>query len=335
MQRILSQQNRLSCILTPIKGKSRPGPKASPLGNHNQRRSLSRFAKELERYCVAASANGKAPLPLSTPSVSESPTTLNTVNEFLPYHTQFQAAGLAVTSREQMPRIPETAYPQLKGTRIGGMRGQIDGSNVTPSEQQSATEEPTGPTVSDKGQKEPPKPRPAAQPSSYSSRTVAKSLLPWFRKKEVQPAASTHGERKFSKDHIHPSQATPAEPYMTPTDRLALIDDYFDTPKSSQPQDEQPATRDSSLSSHISNDKPLPKQPSMQRRPVPARSERRHMGNTAEWPTAGVLIHDNTPPPPSRDEMEAVVDDHQSAPEDDVSAVHSWETEEEDLPDEP
>lgn len=341
MHRILTQQDRLSGILTPTKVNSQPSPKASPSGSHIQRRSLSRFTKELERYCVAASASGKAPLALSTPTVSESPTTLDTVTEFLPYHKQFKAAGLAVTSREQMPRIPESAYPQLGNPRIGPVRGQIDGSTVTPSEHQSATDEPPGPSNPDQGQGGPPKPQPAAQASSYGSRTVAKSLLPWFRKKDAPTASGVHGERKFSKDHIHPSQATPAEPYMTPTDKLALIDEYFETPQPSQLQDEQPASRVALLSSLVSSSKsssvhkPLPKQPPAQRRPVPPRSERRHMENTAEWPTTGVLIHVNTPAAPSHDETAAVFDDREATSEDDISSVHSWETEEDDLPDEP
>ncbi|ROW11324.1 hypothetical protein VMCG_00881 [Cytospora schulzeri] len=111
LARTLSQQNRLSYLATPPEMKCRPKPASPPSRAPSQRRSLTRFTKELERYCMAVSANGKAPLPLCTPTVSDSPTTLDTVTELLPYHRQFKAAGLAVTSREQMPRIPDSPPP--------------------------------------------------------------------------------------------------------------------------------------------------------------------------------------------------------------------------------
>lgn len=341
LDRTLSQQNRLSCIVTPTKAQSRPNPSSlSPASR--QRRNLSRFTKELERYCVAASTNGRVPLPPSTPTVSESPTTLDTVTEFMPYHKQFKAAGLAVTSREQMPRILESAHPQVPAKHAGRMRGinvtrvQVDGSTVTPSEQGTITQDPEAPAVPDKqdasSAKSAPKPQtPRPQPQS---KPTTRSLLPWFLKKTPSAASNAHGDRKFSKDHIHPSEATPAEPLMSPA---GLLDSYFDAPTATEPQEEQPVEVDTSLSSRVSStatDKPLPKQPSPKRRPVPPRSERRHMDNTANWPTAGVLIHDDTPPPLNQDDSEVSSDD-EPPPAKDSDSVHSWTTIEDELPDEP
>lgn len=346
-QRTMSQQNRLSRIVTPTKAKSRPLP-TSPRsgGNPSQRRSLSRFTKELERYCVAASANGTVPLPLSTPTVSGSPTTLDTVTELLPYHKQFKAAGLAVTSREQMPGIPESAHSQMPRTRAERVRKantavvQVDGSTVTPSEQETITQETAAPAVTNEEDGEPSNSQSAAKGPTSEARSVTKSLLPWFRKREPAAASRTHSDRKFSKDHIHPSLATPAGPLLTPSGRLELIDSYFDTPKTSKRQDEQPTTHKTLLSSPVSSnkssqfDKPLPKQPPMKRRPIPLRSERRHMENTAEWPTAGVLIHDNSPRQ-NEDKIAGVFDDDQTDPANDSNSIHSWTTVEDGVPDKP
>lgn len=339
LQRTLTQQNRLSHITTPTKTKSRPSPAPPSSATSSQRRSLSRFTKELERYCVAASANGTAPLPPSTPTVSESPTTLDTVTEFLPYHKQFKAAGLAVTSREQMPRISESVHSQLPGLRSGETTGagaasaQVDGSTVTPSEQASTPREPTAPAVPDKDGDILSSTRGQTKILSSDAAPATKSLVPWLRTKATAPPSRTHSERKFSKGHIHPSLATPAEPYLTPSDRLRLIDSYFDTSASRKPQDEQLATRHPPMSSSARKesstiDKPLPKQPPTKRRPVPPRSERRHMENTAEWPTAGVLIHESPPLPLSRDEVMPSLDDQPPAPAKASSSVHSWTTEE-------
>lgn len=378
LERTLSQQKRLSCIVTPTKAQSRPNPD-SPSSASRQRRNLSRFTKELERYCVAASTNGRVPLPPSTPTVSESPTTLDTVTEFMPYHKQFRAAGLAVTSREQMPRIPESAHPQVPAKHAGRTRGinvtrvqQVDGSTVTPSGQEISTRDPEAPVVPDKEDAHracygpdiprpqpqptvdaheacygPDTPRPQPQPTvdahetcyapetpqpkpqpkidaheacygperplaDQAPKSTTKSLLPWFLRKNSNVASKGHSDRKVSKDHMHPSGATPAE-------------------------DEQPAEGGASLSSRVSStatDKPLPSHPSLKRRPVPPRCERRHMDNTAHWPTAGVLIHDDTPPAPNHDDS-ADSSDNEPPPAKDSRSVHSWTTIEDELPDEP
>lgn len=309
VERTLLQQNRLSCLHTPPRMKSRSSPASPSSQTPSQRRSLTRFTKELERYCMAVSANGKAPLPLYTPTVSESPTTLNTITELLPYHRQFNAAGLAVTSREQMPRIPETIYHQSPAevTRIGRYtpmaRVQIDGSTVTPSEQESVAEDAAAPAVSRKGGGSYTTPA-EPQASAKQARPVNKTLLDWLENKDAAAASRTHSGRKFSVDHLHPSQPMVAQPILTPSDKLGIIDSYFNSPTPNKPRDEQPETRKTSSSSSALSikkgslvDKPLPKQPPIEQHQIPERSGRRHMENTSQWPTARVLIHDNSPPP--------------------------------------
>lgn len=332
LERSLSQQNRLSCLITPPNMKSRPNPASPPSRAPSQQRSLTRFTKELERYCMAVSANGKAPLPLSTPTVSGSPTTLDTVTELLPYHRQFKAAGLAVTSREQMPGIPESPFQQLpvmenmRGKNPPVARLQFDGNTVTPSEDESIAGNAAGPSVPRKDGG-PPTAATGRQASNRQAKPINKSLLPWMRNKDTAAAHKAHSGRRISIDHLHPSQAMAAQPFLTPSDKLGIIDSYFDSPSPSKTLGKQPETPKISISppssSNVSSllDKPLPKkpltehppteflpnkptkcppidrphQPQLERRPVPQRSGRRHMENTSQWPTARVLIHDNSP----------------------------------------
>ncbi|KAF3762552.1 hypothetical protein M406DRAFT_332932 [Cryphonectria parasitica EP155] len=201
---------------------------------------------------------------------------MDTLIDLLPYHKQFKAAGLAVTS-------------------------QSGPSNL----------------------------RPKPQASFSDSGPVIGSLLPSFRKEPRQPSSRTHSDRKFSKGHIHPSLPTPAEPFLTLEDKLGRLDSYFDAPKSKTPQ-EQPDLQKTPLplpacsARSTLTDKPLPRKPPIERRPIPARSGRRHMENTADWPTAGVLIHDHYPCPPCRDELSILSGDRQAAKAKATVSVQSW-----------
>ncbi|ESZ99273.1 hypothetical protein SBOR_0314 [Sclerotinia borealis F-4128] len=67
----------------------------------SQRRALKRFTRELELYLqIVKQAPKQSPIS-SVPSISFSTQTIQTLHEFKPYHAEFQAAGLAVTSAEQ------------------------------------------------------------------------------------------------------------------------------------------------------------------------------------------------------------------------------------------
>jgi hypothetical protein len=70
--------------------------------------ALKHFGRELERHLIAQEAVRKACLHPSSPSSST--LSANTVVEFIPYMTEFQAAGLAVTSTEQ--RRPAIRQPR-------------------------------------------------------------------------------------------------------------------------------------------------------------------------------------------------------------------------------
>lgn len=308
LSRGLSQQDRLSCLMMPTKSKPHPEPAQQPVQTQDQSKSLTRFTKQLERYSTAVHLNGNPGLPQCTPTVSDSPTTLDTVTELLPYHRQFKAAGLAVTSHEQMPRIPESTYQRrpavdVRPERYAPLaRVQIDGSTVTPSEQESVPEHPAAPYIPE-SEADPSDSQTRQQVSNNRATPVNKALLPWFRKKDAPVASKAHSNRKFSADHIHPSQAMAAEPYLTPSDKLGIIDAYFNSLSPAVSRDKQPESNNTSLSSSSPRrasplaDRPLPKDPPIERQPVPRRSLRRHMEDTSQWPTAGVLIHNKSPSP--------------------------------------
>ncbi|KAF7905646.1 uncharacterized protein EAF01_006167 [Botrytis porri] len=67
----------------------------------SQRRALKRFTRDLELYLQIAKQVPKQTPISSGPSTSFSTQTIQTIQEFKPYHAEFQAAGLAVTSSEQ------------------------------------------------------------------------------------------------------------------------------------------------------------------------------------------------------------------------------------------
>ncbi|TGO56413.1 hypothetical protein BCON_0078g00300 [Botryotinia convoluta] len=67
----------------------------------SQRRALKRFTRDLELYLQIAKQVPKQTPISSAPSNSFSTQTIQTIQEFKPYHAEFQAAGLAVTSLEQ------------------------------------------------------------------------------------------------------------------------------------------------------------------------------------------------------------------------------------------
>lgn len=318
LSRGLSQQDCLSCLTSPTKSKPLPDPAPESPQARDQSRTLARFTKQLEKYSAAVNSHGKPELPRSTPTVSDSPTTLDTVTELLPYHRQFKAAGLAVTSREQMPRIPESTHQRRLAANNRNARHapiapvQVDGSTVTPSEQESVPEESTAPHVH-KGEADTSGLQAQQEASNRTATPVSKNLLPWFRKKDLPTAVASHSNRKISIDHIHPSRATAAEPYLTPSDKLGIIDAYFNSPSPSTSQNKQPESHNTSLSSSSphrassSVDKTPQKEPPIERQPVPRRSLRRHMEDTSQWPTAGVLIHNNSPSPEDHEDGSAYI----------------------------
>jgi hypothetical protein len=65
----------------------------------SQREALNRFTQELQRYAKQSGAKGKLPIP--TPTPPRSSTSLHTIAALLPFRSEFKAAGLAITSKDQ------------------------------------------------------------------------------------------------------------------------------------------------------------------------------------------------------------------------------------------
>lgn len=74
----------------------------------SQRRALRRFTREIELYLQAARTLPKQSL---VPSLTSTTISANTILEFKPYQSEFQSAGLAVTSGEQRGAIPLQEFP--------------------------------------------------------------------------------------------------------------------------------------------------------------------------------------------------------------------------------
>ncbi|KUJ22830.1 uncharacterized protein LY89DRAFT_311482 [Mollisia scopiformis] len=73
----------------------------------SQRRALRRFTREIELYLQAARTLPKQSL---VPSITATSISANTVLELKPYQSQFQSAGLAVTSEEQRRASPPREF---------------------------------------------------------------------------------------------------------------------------------------------------------------------------------------------------------------------------------
>ncbi|PNP80327.1 hypothetical protein FNYG_06403 [Fusarium nygamai] len=107
---IAQQLQMLSIKNTSVDGRSgtqRPLSRTSDgLENESrtpsQREALNRFTQELQRYAEQSDAKGK--LPIHTPTPPRSCTSLHTIAALLPFRSEFKAAGLAITSKDQKKR---------------------------------------------------------------------------------------------------------------------------------------------------------------------------------------------------------------------------------------
>ncbi|RGP75018.1 hypothetical protein FLONG3_5886 [Fusarium longipes] len=69
----------------------------------SQREALDLFTHELQQYVEQTGAKGK--LPVMTPTAPRSSASLQTIAALLPFRSEFKAAGLAVTSKDQANQI--------------------------------------------------------------------------------------------------------------------------------------------------------------------------------------------------------------------------------------
>ncbi|KAK5658743.1 hypothetical protein OQA88_1552 [Cercophora sp. LCS_1] len=149
VRRSLSQQNRLSALVpsdppaTSAKVAQAEaqrliltaGPTSDALAlrcaanlmsrSSSQQITLDSFARELEEFAIVTGAVRKHTV--STPSAPENHASIHTVQELLPYHQQFQEAGLAVTSTDQRVPLKKEKSLGSHGRRSQDERLRLDG----------------------------------------------------------------------------------------------------------------------------------------------------------------------------------------------------------------
>ncbi|PCD22729.1 hypothetical protein FGRA07_04099 [Fusarium graminearum] len=100
----------------------------------SQREALDHFTQELQQYAEQSGAKGK--LPVLTPTPPRSGASLRTIAALLPFRSEFKAAGLAITSKDQAnhPFYPgslkhrATTTPNLKSPSKQPHLVQVDGA---------------------------------------------------------------------------------------------------------------------------------------------------------------------------------------------------------------
>lgn len=137
VSRNVLQQFQLLSMGNPGKGISdrRAEQSAAPGDDQNQSRTasqkdaLDRFTKDLSKHAEKAKGRQKPPTP--TPGTSKSGGTLNTVSALVPFRSEFEVAGLAVTSKDQAKRIPSyitkavAARPKKTAAHQGNQNAQV------------------------------------------------------------------------------------------------------------------------------------------------------------------------------------------------------------------
>jgi hypothetical protein len=111
----------------------------------SQREALDRFTQELQQYAEQSGAKGK--LPVLTPTPPRSGASLRTIAALLPFRSEFKAAGLAITSKDQANhhfypgslKYRATTTPNLKSLSKQPHLVQVDSATRCPS---SSTEIP-------------------------------------------------------------------------------------------------------------------------------------------------------------------------------------------------
>ncbi|KAI1495731.1 hypothetical protein F5X99DRAFT_414825 [Biscogniauxia marginata] len=208
INRALMQQRRLSSFIVADdlgemprrKSRVRSRTPAIPSRTSSERRALSHFTRELEKYANVAGVARKAPV--ITPTESESKVSYHTVKPLLPYRDEFEAAGLAVTSAEQRHQSPAKTNVRIP-LRKSGLHAnpntsrkqgvELDGQYDLGREKRSRSESSSTSSASvvqftpPDGFKthlmEPLPPPPKAKWSTKSKACEKRRLFPWLKRK--------------------------------------------------------------------------------------------------------------------------------------------------------
>ncbi|KAK3941491.1 hypothetical protein QBC46DRAFT_99821 [Diplogelasinospora grovesii] len=185
-----AEQGHLGSSLSQIQddGWVCPGEVECPSRTSSERRALNKFTRELEKFALATEASGKPPI--STPTATTPPVSLNTVQELLPYREQFQQAGLAVTSADQRsPKKEEKLLPiRPRDSSSGDDRLRFDGvAGTSPVHSSSSKDSSSGTTI----HVHKPGPVSAVVADEVSRKKQTQQprsrVFPWFQKQEMQP----------------------------------------------------------------------------------------------------------------------------------------------------
>jgi hypothetical protein len=283
LRRSLYQQHRLSTLAPPERRGNILGPERLPASSpdpvemndggmlqddvhvpsrsSSQRRALHKFEKELEKFAKISAPRGRKVI--ATPTVSETPLSLDTIQEFMPYRSQFQAAGLAVTSADQRsPRKHgKAAIQKIDVGRGKPLRLHLDGGNEHTPSSQSPTST-TGDTAIYFHDPEVMVSTPTEVARGKSRRFQAdlasRPVLPWLKKK------STPVEGKQQNHRSHWRAQTYPRPTSSPRDK---------------PLPRKPVLRRSTGTRHFGVEKslpppPPPPSPPERKRPKPPGSKR-------------------------------------------------------------
>lgn len=133
VSRNVLQQFQLLSMGNPSKSSNdrRAKQSAAPGDHQGQSRNdaLDRFTKDLSKHAEKAKGRQKPPTP--TPGTSKSGGTLNTVSALVPFRSEFEVAGLAVTSKDQAKRIPSyitkavAARPKKNSAQKENQKAQV------------------------------------------------------------------------------------------------------------------------------------------------------------------------------------------------------------------
>ncbi|KAK0746239.1 hypothetical protein B0T18DRAFT_146686 [Schizothecium vesticola] len=96
-----------------------------PLRSPSHEVAVDKFARELEEFAEATGVAGK--LLAVASEVDRINDSVQTVQDFLPYRTQFREAGLAVTSDDQRPPLTERSHLRLQRNSSNDGRLRFDG----------------------------------------------------------------------------------------------------------------------------------------------------------------------------------------------------------------
>ncbi|RFN51656.1 hypothetical protein FIE12Z_4130 [Fusarium flagelliforme] len=215
--------------------KKKVPPTSDSLDNESrtpsQKEALDRFTQELCQYAEQSGAKGK--LPIFTPTPPQSGASLRTIAALLPFRSEFKAAGLAITSKDQAthpsprgkPRATKTtaSKPSPKQPHLA----QVDSATRCPS---SSIEIPF-PAVEDMDEWRPlyseaPEKEAMTGPISKVPRSHMHSYPEWLNM--VSPGKRTSCQRRDHANRVAKSYSRPAHSKQKQKQTTAA---FFSSPK--------------------------------------------------------------------------------------------------------